>query len=64
VHQDEKKVEFIAYENNKLLLKQKTQLQMNKYLTMIRKIPKEKSNKMQQCSKMFIIPYLYKAQHV
>jgi hypothetical protein len=26
--------------------------------------PTEKSNKMQQCIKIFIIPYLYKAQHV
>jgi len=28
------------------------------------KIRKEKSNKMQQSKKIFIIPYLYKAQHV
>jgi len=28
------------------------------------KIHKEKCNKMQQCIKIFIIPYLYKAQHV
>jgi hypothetical protein len=28
------------------------------------KIHKEKSNKMQQCIKICIIPYLYKAQHV
>jgi hypothetical protein len=28
------------------------------------KIRKEISNKMQQCIKLFIIPYLYKAQHV
>jgi len=28
------------------------------------KIRKEKSNKMQQCIKIFIIPYLYEAQHV
>jgi hypothetical protein len=27
-------------------------------------IHKEKSNKMQQCIKIFIIPYLYEAQHV
>jgi len=27
-------------------------------------IHKEKSNKMQQCVKIFIIPYLYEAQHV
>jgi len=27
-------------------------------------IRKEKSNKMQQCIKIFIIPYLYEAQHV
>ena len=27
-------------------------------------IHKEKSNKMQQCIKLFIIPYLYEAQHV
>jgi len=27
-------------------------------------IRKEKSNKMQQCIKVFIIPYLYEAQHV
>jgi hypothetical protein len=27
-------------------------------------IHKEKSNKMQQCSTIFIIPYLYEAQHV
>ena len=27
-------------------------------------IRKEKSNKMQQCIKMFIISYLYEAQHV
>jgi hypothetical protein len=27
-------------------------------------ICKEKSNKMQQCIKIFIIPYLYEAQHV
>jgi hypothetical protein len=28
------------------------------------KIHKVKSNKMQQCIKIFIIPYLYEAQHV
>jgi len=27
-------------------------------------VSKEKSNKMQQCIKIFIIPYLYEAQHV
>ena len=27
-------------------------------------IQKEKSNKMQQCFKLFVIPYLYEAQHV
>jgi len=27
-------------------------------------IRKEKSNKIQQCIKFFIIPYLYEAQHV
>jgi hypothetical protein len=27
-------------------------------------IRKEKSNKMQQCIKIFIFPYLYEAQHV
>ena len=27
-------------------------------------IRKEKSNKMQQCTKIFIIPYLYEAQNV
>jgi hypothetical protein len=27
-------------------------------------IHKEKSNKIQQCIKIFIIPYLYEAQHV
>jgi hypothetical protein len=27
-------------------------------------IHKEKSNKMQKCIKIFIIPYLYEAQHV
>jgi len=27
-------------------------------------IHKEKSNKMQQCINIFIIPYLYEAQHV
>jgi hypothetical protein len=27
-------------------------------------IRKEKSNKMQQCIKIFIVPYLYEAQHV
>jgi len=27
-------------------------------------VHKEKSNKMQQCIKIFIIPYLYEAQHV
>jgi hypothetical protein len=27
-------------------------------------IHKEKSNKLQQCIKIFIIPYLYEAQHV
>jgi hypothetical protein len=28
------------------------------------KIQKEKPNKMQQCITIFIIPYLYKAQHL
>jgi len=28
------------------------------------KIHKKKSNKMRQCIKLFIIPYLYEAQHV
>jgi hypothetical protein len=28
------------------------------------KIQKEKSNKMQQCVKIFIIPYLYESQHI
>jgi len=28
------------------------------------KIHKEKFNKIQQCMKIFIIPYLYEAQHV
>jgi hypothetical protein len=32
--------------------------------TEIYTICKEKSNKMQQCIKIFIIPYLYEVQHV
>jgi hypothetical protein len=34
---------------------------MNKYMIMVRKIPKEKSNKMKEYIKIFIIPYLYEA---
>jgi hypothetical protein len=38
--------------------------QQKKNQIAIHKVRKDKSNKMQQCIKIFIIPYLYETQHV
>ena len=43
MHSGETKTEFIVYENNELLLKRKTQLEMNKCMKMDKKYKKNKT---------------------
>lgn len=45
------KPEFIAYENNGLLLKRKTQLEMNKYMKIDQKYKKNKTIKNKKSAK-------------